>query len=426
MTSPVSAPLTQSSPSEVTESGRLRALSLWPHRLHGKRVDAPGVSIPLSGLVLGADSDFLAAGASQYGLLHVAPQHAVVRVCEGQWVLEPGNRDMVLALNGEKITWGDSKTLHPGDTIDMGFVSLLVDMQAEPAEFAVEQIGEPVQAALPAPDTSHSVQAPPSFEPLELAVFQGSQDSQSPVPSEISEKITAKAPAENAAQELCALLAQDAQTSAGSDSMQYTSCSLESLLHSAPQQGGVTVPDMDVPARAPHLFADDPLAALAAESAHVLAGKTHLPDSCFPSTPSLTAISPLPTPGTLEPSPAAYADTPALDPLSGMSTATSLEEILAGPLTIDDVLEGLKRARPATHTVTDTAADPLAVLTAPERMPDPLLLLAGMDAAPVREPELPPVLHREHRTTGINSPYHFVFRTKHEETKEDSWLHPHR
>lgn len=380
-----------------TDAGE-NTLSLCLHRLHGRRVGSSAVPVPPEGLVLGADSLGKAGLALHYGALHIAPTHAVVRTVDGNWVLEPGCRDMLVALNDEAIPWGDSRPLHPGDHIDLGFASLRVEGGiARVVEGGIARVSD---AAFPLPaahaEAPVSPPAAPALSLLELADIQVAD-----FPEFSEQTVSPDAP--------------------------------DTLPNLAPPTNRTTPADqMRPPGRANPLAAaddaNDPLAALAAESARVLAGKSLLSvcglsplvsvaPSETPAAVAVPAVSPLPPP-----------PIPERDPLQDLPTAASLEEILEGPLSIDDVLDGLKRAHPHTAPATIPGAgldDPLAALSGPEPVPDPLLLLAGVGPLPAREPELAPVLHREHRTTGLTSPYRFTVAPNPEDpTEEDPWPLP--
>lgn len=390
-------PSTESPNGVNIQSSGVNALSLCLHRLHGKRVDAPPVRLLGSGLVLGADSDFLAAGASRYGLLHVAARHAVVTTVNGQWLIEPASRDMVLALNGVIIPWGEHRQLNLSDSIDMGFVSLRVELAAQ---------GDALFSPVPKPSGTQQfservvIPAFPELLPPQ-ATDDVADDTCSP------------------AEELCALLALDAKTSAGSDSMHYAEPSVEAGSLESLLLGKAAA---EVPAAVP----SDPLLALAAESARVLSGKSPIATGHIP---FVQATTPATIPVVMQEAPL-----PETDPFPTVSTATSLEAILEGPMTIDDVLDNLKRTGSRIDSMAGAVSDSFATLknlSTEERAPDPLLLLAGLEAPPPREPELAPVLHREHRTTGMNTPYNLVTRSNHDEpnerddrAEETPWPHP--
>lgn len=399
-------------------------LSLCLHRLHGKRVQAEPVRVSHEGLTLGAESAFLAPNLSPHSTQRhgVALRHGFVRPCEGGWLLEPATTDLVLTLNGHKIPWGHGTLLHPGDTIELGFAAVRVEGIAgegvEAAPFLPPETPDEPLPAVPAPD-------------VPLAV---TQTTGLPSLPEAEPPAAHPSPAEHEppspAEELCALLAEDARNSTGSDSMHYAAHStgadsLESLLYGAEPAISTNaaaplsapLPDKNRPARRlrPHCppshrrkignsppAADDPLAALAAESARVLAsgGRFFPVENAFSRPP---------------------AGQNAPDPLVNLAAGASLEEILEGPITIDHVLDKLQRER--NKKADAQAAHPLDALIGPQasapldpldalqsldgqdRQPDPLLLLAGMTSPVVREPELPPVLHKEHRSTGIDTPY---------------------
>lgn len=170
-------------------SAALPALQLGLHRLHGRRVAADCVRLPETGCVLGADSQSLTCPGLGAAGLHLAVRHAVVRVEDGRYFLEPGTKDMVVALNGEKIPWGTRRALQVDDRIDIGFATLLVG--AEPPDaWAGQDRAEATASKRDEPERDNLVS--------ELAVSSDAWAGQDRVEAAVPEKAGAEKPAPEA------------------------------------------------------------------------------------------------------------------------------------------------------------------------------------------------------------------------------------
>lgn len=373
---------------DIQATTALFPLRIRPVRLFGRRVNGCAVRIPASGLVMGGENGALSLDAA----LHVLPHHAEVRVEMDAFCLAPGCG--VVALNGERLGQHDSRALHPGDRVEIGFATLLVEVDDM----------SPLHGCDGACDSSGMPAGTPKLVPGFLPGFIPTKPQAPPTQQEPAEEQPASAEAEA----LLALLLTEARenvsesTSNGSnEGVEAQNTVLERIAtmpeltdtgicaHEQSSSYMVEHPQ-NTPAE-PH----NSLAALTAESARVLAGGRMEATMPFAAQPAV-------------PVPFAESSPERLDfPLPDQTAASSLEEILEGPISIDDVLENLRRRSPNpnqhdAHAVTDV----LAAMAEPPRAPDPLRLLAGLaEQPPLREPELPPVLGREHRSPGMHTPY---------------------
>lgn len=430
--------ITTSQPATHGGSVSGQDLRLCLHRLHGRQVQAMPVSMGSEGLTLGADSDLFATGAAHdlftAGTAQnhcIAKLHGVIRPHPSGWWLEPGTKDVVLALNNEKIAWGDGRLLHPGDRIDLGFASLLVEKNnAPPRLLHTTPVTQSVRDIQELQDVQQQKTLPPTSE-------QASPEQASPLP--------VVADMACPADELCALLAEDARNSTSRDALQYAVPHVQSTEESplraesgfllrghADDFGPALVP---MPVLAPQFDPNDPLAALAAESTRVLAcGGDFRPTHNMAMAHQQAGRSQkqsmpeYPLKDLLENS--------LKSPLENHAPAASLEDILEGPLSIDHVLDKLRSGhghagKPHSGELqkSHNSLNPqgsqgslgsLDSLAEHERTPDPLLLLAGMETQILREPELAPVLHKEHRTTNLHTAYTFSVK-KDETIQEAPW-----
>lgn len=379
-------------------------LHLCLRRMHGKSVVTSPMPVPPEGVIMGGDTE----GCENVALaasLHVVTRHALVRAAqageEGAWHIEPGNKVMVLAVNDARVPWGESRVLQHGDRLEVGFACFEVVTEACPVEAGAVDMAEMADSPLVAPVVATHVEPDsktpetksgvpsgeplPPLDPLDPFVPLLLQPAPAPVSSPVEASGLESGPTE--AELLAALLGECAALPESTGIMSGELSGGDVL--AAIVREAEPVPPAPDP--------DDILAELAAESQRALAGGGMSSEIFTDFSVGYPVSRPQVT------------DNP--DPFQAGAAMASVEEIVEGRLTIDDVLDRLRRRQGAMGNNMASEKDGIVrgdaatIMDVIAREPDPLLLLAGMENQPVREPELAPVLHREHRATGIRSPY---------------------
>lgn len=347
-------------------------------RVHGVCVDSEPVPIPPSGLTIGSEGK----PGSLYldPSLYVAPTHAMVSLRNGEWRVTPLSSRAVTTLNDRRLEAEETAVLTPGDRLEVGFVSLLVEQARTSDIVPPDSMGalddDPLEALTnsEAPELEALLGLSPgtgsASETATGSLPRFPENLETQEPRNTARGLLSPQGPHNAAQTLVELLAEDARRE---DAFPTDSDPLASLLETAATPPGKEAGGSEA--------GIDILERLARESEQVLSGPGHGNASLR----FLTEASPSGTDLWHEEE---------IDPLALLAPpdGASLGDVLEGPLSIDDVLEQLGGG---------------CAFPEEEPVPDPLLLLARSEGGkPHRAaPALADILNRDHHRLSIETPY---------------------